>query len=210
MEYYKSRYAPNNLTFVVTGDVDAEKIRQQVEHAFKDYSRQPLEPLYVAAEPSNWTPRCDEEFATELTRLPLAWRVPGLTDPDTPALELLGDVLGSGRSSLLNQELREKRQIVHSIDSGVFSLQTDGVFVIQALCDPGQRSAVEKEALAVLEQIKQTGGTQAELDKARRSMLANQLAGLSTMRGKASDLGSNWLLTKNINFSKDYLDAIAR
>ena len=41
-------------------------------------------------------------------------------------------------------------------------------------------------------------------------MLANQLAGLSTMRGKASDLGSNWLLTRNINFSKDYLDAIAR
>src|SRR4029453_1005404 len=64
--------------------------------------------------------------------------------------------------------------------------------------------------LAVLEEIKQTGGTQAELDKARRSMLATQLAGLSTMRGKASDLGSNWLLTRNINFSKDYLDAIAR
>ena len=211
MEYYKSRYAPNNLTFVVTGDLDAEKIREQVEHAFKDYSRQPLEPLYVASEPEQIGRRdAHEEFATELTRFSLAWRIPGLTDPDTPALELLGDVLGSGRSSLLNQELREQRQIVHSIDSGVFSLQTEGVFLIQALCDPGQRPAVEKEALAVLEEIKQTGGTQAELDKARRSMLANQLAGLSTMRGKASDLGSNWLLTRNINFSKDYLDAISR
>ena len=211
MEYYRSRYAPNNLTFVVTGDVDAEKIREQVEQAFKGYSRQAMEPVYVATEPEQIGRRdAHEEFATELTRLSLAWRVPGLTNPDTPALELLGDVLGSGRSSLLNQELREKRQIVHSIDSGVFSLQTDGVFVIQALCDPAQRSAVEKEALAVLEQIKQTGGTQAELDKARRAMLANQLTGLSTARGKASDLGSNWLLTRNINFSKDYLDAVAR
>ncbi len=211
MEYYKSRYAPNNLTFVVAGDVDAEKIREQVEHAFKDYPRQPIAPLYVASEPEQIGRReAHEEFATELTRLSLAWRVPGLTHPDTPALELLGDVLGSGRSSLLNQELREKRRIVHSIDSGVFSLQTDGIFVIQGLCDPAQRSAVENEALAMLEQIKQTGGTEAELDKARRAMLANQLAGLSTVRGKASDLGSNWLLTRNINFSKDYLDAIAR
>jgi zinc protease len=211
MEYYKSRYVPNNLTFVVAGDVDAEKIHEQVEHALKDYSRQPLEPLYVASEPEQIGRRdAHEEFATELTRLSLSWRVPGLTHPDTPALELLGDVLGSGRSSLLNQELREKQQIVHSIDSGVFSLQTDGVFVIQALCDPGQRSAVEKETLAVLEEIKENGGTQVELEKARRAMLANQLAGLSTMRGKASDLGSNWLLTRNINFSKDYLDAIAR
>ena len=211
MEYYKARYVPNNLTFVVAGDVDAKKIREQVEEAFKKYSRQPLEPLYVLSEPEQIGRReAHEEFPTELTRFSLAWRVPGLTNPDTPALELLGDVLGSGRSSLLNQELREQQQIVHSIDSGVFSLQTDGVFIIQALCDPAQRSAVEREALAVVERIKETGGTQAELDKARRSMLASQLAGLSTARGQASDLGSNWLLTRNVNFSKDYLDAIGR
>ena len=211
MEYYKARYAPNNLTFVVAGDVNAQQIHEQVQEAFKNYPRQPLEPLYVASEPQQIGQReAHEEFPTELTRLSLAWRVPGLTNPDTPALELLGDVLGSGRSSILNQELREKRQIVHSIDSGVFSLQTDGVFIIQALCDPAQRSAVEKETLAAVERIKETGGTQAELDKARRSMLASQLSGLSTARGKASDLGSNWLLTRNINFSKDYLDSIGR
>src|SRR5438270_13222747 len=29
MQYYKTRYVPNNLTFVVVGDVDAEKVRQQ-------------------------------------------------------------------------------------------------------------------------------------------------------------------------------------
>ena len=136
--------------------------------------------------------------------------LPGLTHPDTPALELLGDVLGSGRSSMLNQELRGKQHTVHSVDAGMFSLQTDGVFVIQALCDPAERSTAEMQALAVVERIKKDGGSQAELDKARRSMLANQLSSLSTMRGKASDLGSNWLLTRNTNFSKDYLNAIAR
>ena len=41
MAYYKTRYVPNNLTFVVAGDVDAEKIREQVEEAFKNYPRQP-------------------------------------------------------------------------------------------------------------------------------------------------------------------------
>jgi zinc protease len=211
MEYYKARYAPNNLTFVVAGDVDTQKIREQAEEAFGKYPRQPLEPLYVASEPEQIGRRqAHEEFPTELTRLSLAWRVPGLANPDTPALELLSDVLGSGRSSLLNQALREKLQIVHSIDAGVFSLQTDGVFIIQALCDPAQRSAVEEAALAVVERVKETGGTEAELEKARRSMLSRQLAGLSTARGKASDLGSNWLLTRNVNFSKDYLESIGR
>ncbi|MGA7216212.1 MAG: pitrilysin family protein [Terrimicrobiaceae bacterium] len=211
MAYYKSRYAPNNLTFVVAGDVDAQKVRQQLEEAFKNYSRQALEPVFVASEPEQIGRReAHEEFPTELTRLSLAWRVPGLTHPDTPALELLGDVLGSGRSSILNQELREKQHIAHSVDAGMFSLQTDGVFVVQAVCDPAERPAVEKEALAAVERLKEQGSSQAELDKARRSMLARQLSGLATARGKASDLGSNWLLTRNPNFSKDYLEAIGR
>nr|HRJ72991.1 insulinase family protein [Terrimicrobiaceae bacterium] len=62
----------------------------------------------------------------------------------------------------------------------------------------------------VIERVKKNGVSQAELDKARRSMLSNQISGLATARGVASDLGSNWLLTRNTNFSKDYLDAIAR
>jgi zinc protease len=211
MAYYKTRYAPNNLTFVVAGDVDAQKVREQLEELFKNYPRQPLEPIYVASEPEQIGRRdAHEEFPTELTRLSLAWRVPGLTHPDTPALELLGSVLGSGRSSMLNQELREKQHIVHSIDAGIFSLQTDGVFVIQALCDPANRQTAENEALATLERIKEDGAAQEQLEKARRTMLAGQLSGLATARGRASDLGSNWLLTKNTNFSKDYLDAIAR
>lgn len=211
MAYYKARYAPNNLTFVIVGDVDAQKIKEQLELFFEKYPRKPLEPVFVASEPEQIGRReAHEEFPTELSRLALTWRIPGLTDPDTPALDLLGDVLGSGRSSILVQKLREEMHLVHSIDAGMFSLQTDGVWGIDAVCDPDKRKAVEKESLAIVEKIKKDGVSQAELDKARRSMLSKQLAGLDTVRGKASDLGSNWFLTHNTNFSKDYLDAIAR
>jgi len=30
MQYYKSRYVPNNLTFIVVGDVDGEKVHEQL------------------------------------------------------------------------------------------------------------------------------------------------------------------------------------
>ena len=43
MAYYKLRYVPNNLTFVVTGDVDAQKVRSQQE-ALKDYRASRLSP----------------------------------------------------------------------------------------------------------------------------------------------------------------------
>jgi len=211
MEYYKARYAPNNLTFVIVGDVDAQKIRTQLEEAFKNQPRKALDPVFIASEPEQIGRRTmHKEFPTELTRLSMGWRVPGQSHADIPALDLLGSVLGSGRSSILNQQIREKLRLAHEIDAGVFSLQTDGVFIVDAVCDPDKRDAVEKEVLTLIEKLKQNGVTQSELDKARRSMLARQIKSLGTMRGKASDLGSSWLLARNPDFSKDYLDSINR
>ena len=211
LHYYKARYVPNNLTFVVTGDVDADKIHDELGKLFETQPRRALEPVYVATEPPQLGRRdAHEEFPTELTRLTLAWRVPGLTNPDTPALDLLGEILGSGRSSLLNTDLRERKQLAHSVSAGMMSMQNEGVFVIQAVTDPDKREAVEKESLQILDGIKTKGVTEAELDRARRSLLSSQLNALTTARGIASDLGSNWLLARNLNFSKQYLDAIGK
>jgi hypothetical protein len=51
MNYYKSRYVPNNITFVVVGNVDAAKIRAELGEIFKTSPRRALEPVFVASEP---------------------------------------------------------------------------------------------------------------------------------------------------------------
>src|SRR5437867_7018600 len=45
MQYYKTRYVPNNLTFIVVGDVDAERVRQQIIDLFKPYPEKSLQPV---------------------------------------------------------------------------------------------------------------------------------------------------------------------
>lgn len=211
LDYYKTRYVPNNITFVVVGDVNAQKIHEKLGELFKSVPRRALEPLFIASEPPQLGRReVHEEFPTELSRLSLAWRIPGVTHPDTPALEILGEILGSGASSRLNREIRERKEIAHQAGAGMYSLQTEGIFVMQAVTDPDKRDTAERESLAVLEDIKKNGITDAELERARRSILASQIEGLSTMRGKASDLGSNWKLARNLNFTRHYLDEIAK
>ena len=211
LRYYKSRYVPNNLTFVVVGDVDAKKIHDELGKLFESEPRRALAPVFIESEPRQMGRRdIHEEFPTELTRLSLSWRIPGLTHVDTPALEILGEILGSGRSSILNREIRERKQIAHGVNAGMFSLQNEGVFVIQAVCEPGKRNEVEKESLAIVDRVKEHGVAPEDLERARRSILASQLGALTTARGKASDLGSNWLLAKNLDFSKYYLDAIGK
>src|SRR5204862_7410950 len=76
--------------------------------------------------------------------------------------------------------------------------------------DPKKREAAEQLALQILDEVKQAGVTADELQKAKKIMLSQHLGALTTMRGQASDVGSNWLLTRDLNFSREYLDAVQK
>src|SRR5207237_5831443 len=52
--------------------------------------------------------------------------------------------------------------------------------------------------------------TAEELAKAKKISLSHSLGSLTTMRGQASDLGSNWFVTRNLNFTRDYLAALQK
>jgi zinc protease len=210
MAYYKGRYIPNNVFFVVVGAVNAMEIYTQLAAHFTAPQRA-LPEEFIPAEPSQIGRReSHREFPTELTRLHLAWHVPDVTHSDVPALDVAAVALGGGRSSRLYQRLREERALVHSIDAWCWSPAETGLFGIDAVLEPGQRDEVQREAMALLDEVRSGGVSAAEIEKARKVSLSQQLSQLTTMRGKANDLGANWLLTGNLRFSHDYLEALQR
>jgi zinc protease len=211
MQYYKTRYVPNNLTFVVVGDVDAEKVRQQLAELFKPYPEKSLKPVFIPEEPPQLGRRnVHREFATELTHLALAWHIPAVTSPDVPALDLLSTILGDGRSSRLYRRLREEAGLAFSISAFSYTPGDPGLFGIDATVDPKKRDAAEQLALQILDEVKRAGVSADELEKAKKITLSHHLGALTTMRGQASDIGSNWLLTRDLNFSRHYLDAVQK
>lgn len=211
MQYYKSRYVPNNLTFIVVGDVDAEKIRQQLTDFFKDYPAKSLKPAFVPGEPPQLGRReAHNEFPTELSRLSLAWHIPELTHPDVPALDLLSTILGEGRSSRLYRRVREQAGLAFGISAFSYTPGDPGLLGVDATVDPKKRDDAEKLILQIIDEVKQAGVTADELMKAKKMSLGHHLDALTTMRGQASDIGSNWLLTRNLDFSRDYLAAVQK
>ncbi|MEI6351329.1 MAG: pitrilysin family protein [Verrucomicrobiota bacterium] len=211
MAYYKARYVPNNLFFVVVGDVDAQQVHDQLAAFFEKYPRQPLQPVYIPQEPLQLGRReHHQEFPTELTRMEMAWHIPEVTHPDVPALDLLSMILGDGRSSRLYRRLREDLGLVHEIHAWCYTPGQPGLFGVESVLDPERREATQAEIFAILKELKTSGATPEELAKVKKQTLAGHLGGLTTTRGKASDLGSNWKLTRNLNFTHDYLEAIQR
>jgi zinc protease len=211
MQYYKTRYVPNNLTFLVVGDVDAQKVRQQLTELFKPYPEKSLQPVFIPGEPPQLGRReVHQEFSTELTHLSLAWHIPEVTNPDVPALDLLSTILGDGRSSRLYRRVREEAGLAFSISAFSYTPGDPGLFGIDATVDPKKRDAAEQLALRIVDEVKQAGVTAEELAKAKKITLSHHLGALTTMRGQASDIGSNWLLTRDLNFSRHYLDAVQK
>ena len=211
MQYYKTRYVPNNLTFIVVGDVDAAKVRQQLTEFFKAYPEKSLKPVFIPEEPPQLGRRdVHQEFATELTHLSLAWHIPEVTNPDVPALDLLSSILGDGRSSRLYRRVREEAGLAYRISAFSYTPGDPGLFGIDATLDPKKREAAEQLVLRMLDEVKQSGVTAEELMKAKKMSFSHHLGDLTTMRGQASDIGSNWLLTRNLNFSRDYLGAVQK
>ena len=208
-EYYRSRYVPNNLTFVVVGDVEAAAVQDQLTKYFAEYPARPLEPRFIPAEPPQQGRReVHQEFSTELTRLALSWHIPGITHPDVPAIDLLSTILGDGRSSRLYRRLREEEGLVFGISSYSYTPGDPGVFGIDATLEPENRARVEEMILGLVKDVQKDGVSAEELAKAKKISLSHSLGMLTTMRGQASDLGSNWFVTRNLNFTREYLAAL--
>ena len=125
----------------------------------------------------------------------MAWHIPELTNPDVPALDLLSTILGDGRSSRLYRRVREEAGLAFSISAFSYTPGDPGLFGIDATVDPKKREAAEQLALRIVDEVKSAGVTAVELEKAKKITLSHHLGALTTMRGQASDIGSNWLLT---------------
>jgi zinc protease len=106
--------------------------------------------------------------------------------------------------------MREETGLAFGISAFSYTPGDPGLFGIEATIDPKNREAAEKEILQLVENVRKSGVQNEELTKAKKIALSHHLDSLTTMRGQASDIGSNWLLTRNLNFSRDYLAALQK
>jgi zinc protease len=209
LDYYQQHYVPNNQFFVVVGDVDAAAVVEQIREAYSDFPRKPYRQPVLPREPEQLGRReVHEEFHTEISKLSLAWKAPDLTHPDVPALDVLATILGQGRSARLYRSLREEKHLVTSIGAYCYTPGDSGLFAISADMEPEKREAATAAIFEAVGEIKCAGVDDEEVEKAKKMSLAGSLYDLTTMRGQASDLGSNWIATGDLDFTKSYLEAL--
>ncbi|MBR90987.1 MAG: hypothetical protein CMO66_06960 [Verrucomicrobiales bacterium] len=207
--YYRSRYIPNNIFFVVVGDVDSDQMIAQIHKAFESNKHKPLPPQVLPEEPRQTAPRdLVEEAAIQLGHLHVSWHVPDVRHPDLPALDVLATVLGSGRSSRLYQSVREKQGLVNSADAWTYTPVGSGLFGMSAVVDTEKFGPALKAMQQELQQLKNDLVSDAELGKVVKQFISATLGTRKTMEGQAQTLGDSWISVHDLDFADRYLEAV--
>ncbi len=180
-QFFKTYYAPNNATLVVTGDFQPAEAKQLISQYFGDIPRAAPAPLTTCTPNFNAGARRERVLDTKAT-LPAVikfYTVPSYDSPDYPALELLATIVGRGQSSRLNRSLAREQKV--ALGTQVFvnpfgPRRGPGSFVFLAIANNGV--AIDTVDTKLSEQIAQlaTSGVSAEeLTKAKNAWRAQAI-----------------------------------
>lgn len=155
--FYQTHYSPKNMVLVVAGNTTsaqlkkltaafAEKRAPAVSHPFSFYKNN-FQKFSWSKKPGSLASRVlVHEKKVDQTQVILSFRGIPNNSPDRFALSAMLNILGSGMSSRLFIEVREKRGLAYMIRSGSSTYRDCGVSYIQAGLDPSRLG----EALQVI------------------------------------------------------------
>jgi zinc protease len=190
VDFYRAHYRPGNAILVVVGDVEREQAVREIERVYGGWKGERRAPLDSPAEPPQ------EAFRFKTYRgsidhayLRFGFHASSILDPEYPALEVLANLLGSGRSSRLYQRIREEKKLVTSASADLLAERWPGYFMVSASTPADKWEAARDAVFEEIARFARDPVSEEELLKARRQVEKAMYSELETMEGQASNLG---------------------
>jgi zinc protease len=195
-EWFKTYYGPSNVVLVLAGDIDAKTAKEKVEKYFGDIPAGP-----PVAHHEVWVAKMTGMHRQKVQdRVPQAriykvWNVPQFGSADADYLDLVSDVLSSGKTSRFYKRLVYDDQIATNANAFISLNEIGGQFYVQSTARPGQSLAqVEKELDEELARFLKDGPTADELQRVKTEYAANFIRGIERIGGfggKSDQLARN-------------------
>ncbi len=210
VNYYQRMYVPNNMIFVIVGDLDAREALHMVEKYCADAPRKPLRQIYLETDPEQMgSRRVSDEMDIETTYMMMGWRTVKVTHPDLYALHLLEDILSRGESSRLVKSVRNDKQLVHTITASSYNPCYDAAdFTVLSSLNIDNVKQAEKAILEEIHRLQDQPVVPEELEKVKNQRVSNHVFSNQTAENQAMQIGQDLIRTGNPLFSEDYLERI--
>jgi zinc protease len=228
-DWYRSWYAPNNATVVISGDVDPQHILKVVQKYYGAIAMHELPVRKPQIEPvQKGVKQVEVKAPADNAQLSMAWKVPRLEpgkldDPDPYALELLTAVLDGYDNARLNRILVKQEKVVNDIGVG-YDMVSRGpeLFLISASMAKGKTVAQAQASIRkALDELKQKGILESELKRIKVRILSDQIYKRDSIFGQAMEIGTtemagfswkdiDYMLEKMQTITPEQVQAVAK
>ncbi|MGB5855206.1 MAG: pitrilysin family protein [Oceanisphaera sp.] len=196
--FFTRWYGPNNATLVISGDFDTQQTLDWVEKYFGSIPTGP-EVTSDKPQPATLSASRYQTLVDSRIRMPMlyvSYPTVWLGHKDEAALDVLANVLGGGKSSLLYQELVETGKAV-SAGAGHYCAELACTLSVWAYSNPSEDGALaplKAEVDRIVGELAERGIKKADVDKAVTELRANLILGLDSTKGKARQLALGQVL----------------
>jgi zinc protease len=184
LAFYKRFYAPNNATLVIAGDVDAKEVRSMAERTFGEVAPQPAIPV-KRIRPQEPTPAASRTVTLSDPRVEQPgirryYLVPSAATAaagESPALDVLAQLMGGGSNSYLYRAVVVDRPLAVSASAGYQGTSLDATqFMISVSPKPGVEFAqIEQVIDGVVSDVGQNAVRAEDLERVKTQLIAEAI-----------------------------------
>ncbi|MDH4222341.1 MAG: insulinase family protein [candidate division Zixibacteria bacterium] len=205
IDFHQKFYSPENIILTVATSLPPEKALAIIKTNFGDMSETNPGLILIPVPEMVTSPvEVSREMKKEQIYLYLGNLLPGINDPDAPALEVANSIL----SAKLGKNLREKKGLAYSVGSSVNFANDFGWFVASIGTRPKNYNEAFAGILNEINQMKETLVTEKELETAKNTLWGDQLFYRLSRINQAYYMGVNEFLGVGYDYDPIYMEKI--
>jgi len=205
-DYYKTIFNPKNIIISVNGNVDTPAILNEFSNIFtpKLDSKEFNYAFYNDKIPAIQSPKIVTKSITNLQTawLILGWQAAGIdSTKDYATLKVINAILGTGMSSRMFRNIREKEGLAYQLGSQYSSNKLCGTFIMYIGTNPNNVQKVKDKLFKEIYTLKREYVSTKELQEAKEKLIGRYTLSKETNLDKASTLG--WFETAGLGYQFD-------
>lgn len=209
-QFHQTHFRPDNVVISLAGKITAPAAIALVESAFGNWQapHQSLPELHLP--PINSQPHTRVLVQpTQQSLVLVGYLATSLRSPDHAALRVLNTYLGSGLSSRLFVELREKRGLAYEVSS-IYPSRIHPAYFVVYMGTGAENTAIALESLqAEVQRLCEAPLSQAEIQVAQSKILGQHALSKQTNAQLASLYGGCEILGLGLDYDRQFQTDIA-
>jgi len=210
-DFYNTFYTPENAVLVLSGDFKESETRVAIEKYFAEIpggKNGIVRPVYNEDEQKTERREVVTDEVAPLPGVFYTYQMPPEGTDEAIALDLLTDILSTGRSSRLYQRLVYKDKIASEMSAYVDLREMPGLLWIYAMAnEPEDDTAkIEKAIEEVIAEVRTTAVSEIELQKAKNKTEMRLIASRISASGKADQLAHSKVFFNDTSIANSIID----